>query len=194
MKLEIALVSFLTGAAVLATGQSMAAAFYLTQVGTPLSIGTVGVANTVNNYGADAAWAQPAGMVDLKEDTVNVTGLTLLYPEMKFDSSVAEAGGGDGGNAGEAALIPSHFTVKKLSDRTSVGIAITEPRRSPCRAWVSHRPLVTGSMTSWPSVRVSPSPTRFLKRTWPSTSQAQHLMARSKWRTWMTGAISRSWD
>ena len=105
----------------------MAAGFYLTQVGTPMSIGTVGVANTVNNYGADAAWAQPAGMVNLKEDTVGVTGLTLLYPEMKFDSSVAEAGGGDGGNAGEAAIIPSQFMVKKLSDRTSVGLAITAP-------------------------------------------------------------------
>ena len=127
MKPANALTAFLTGAALLATGQSMAAAFYLTQVGTPLSIGTVGVANTVNNWGADAAWAQPAGMVDLKEDTVNVTGLTLLYPEMNFDSSIAEAGGGDGGNAGDPAIIPSHFTVKKLSDRTSVGIAITAP-------------------------------------------------------------------
>ena len=127
MRLDIALTAFLTGAALLATGQSMAAAFYLTQVGTPLSIGTVGVANTVNNWGADAAWAQPAGMVDLKEDTVNVTGLTLLAPVMEFDSSIAGAGGGDGGNAGDPAIIPSHFTVKKLSDRTSVGIAITAP-------------------------------------------------------------------
>ena len=120
MRLDIALATFLAGAALLATGQSMAAAFYLTQVGTPMSIGTVGVANTVNNYGADTAWAQPAGMVDLKEDTVNVAGLTLLYPEMQFDSSIAGAGGGDGGNAGTPAIIPSHFTVKKLSDRTSV--------------------------------------------------------------------------
>ena len=94
MKLDIALVSILSGAALLVTEQSMAAAFYLTQVGTPLSIGTVGVANTVNNWCADAAWAQPAGMVDLKENTVNVTGLTLLYPEMEFDSSIAEAGEG----------------------------------------------------------------------------------------------------
>ena len=127
MKPANTLTAFLTGAALLATGQSMAAAFYLTQVGTPMSIGTVGVANTVNTWGADSAWAQPAGMVELKEDTVGVTGLTLLYPEMKFDSSVAEAGGSDGGNAGEAAIIPSQFMVKKLSDRTSVGIAITAP-------------------------------------------------------------------
>ena len=127
MRLDIALAAFLAGTALLATGQGMAAGFYLSQVGTPMSIGTVGVANTVNTWGADAAWAQPAGMVDLKEDTVGVTGLTVLYPEMQFDSSVAEAGGSDGGNAGEAAIIPSQFMVKRLSDRTSVGLAITAP-------------------------------------------------------------------
>jgi long-chain fatty acid transport protein len=119
--------AFLAGAALLAAGQSMAAGFYLTQIGTPLSIGTVGVTNTANTWGADAAWAQPAGMVYLKEDTVGVTGLTLLVPEMKFDSSVADAGGRDGGNAGEIAPIPSQFVVKKLSDRTSIGFAITAP-------------------------------------------------------------------
>ena len=127
MKPGIALVTLLAGIALLAAEQTMAAGFYLTQVGTPMSIGTVGVSNTVNTWGADAAWAQPAGMVNLKEDTVNVTGLTLLVPDMKFDSSIAEAGGSDGGNAGDLAIIPSHFTVKRLSDRTSVGIAITAP-------------------------------------------------------------------
>ena len=74
MRLDVALTAFLAGVAMLAAEQTMAAAFYLTQVGTPLSIGTVGVANTVNNWGADASWAQPAGMVDLKEDTVHVQG------------------------------------------------------------------------------------------------------------------------
>ena len=127
IKPDIARAAFLAGVTLLAAGQSMAAGFYLTQVGTPMSIGTVGVANTVNTWGADAAWAQPAGMVNLKDDTVGVTGLTVLYPEMKFDSSVADAGGSDGGNAGEAAIIPSQFMVKRLSDRTSVGLAITAP-------------------------------------------------------------------
>ena len=74
--------ALLATAALLATGQSMAAGFYLTQVGTPMSIGTVGVTNTTNTWGADAAWAQPAGMVYLEEDTVGVTGLSLLGPEM----------------------------------------------------------------------------------------------------------------
>ncbi|MGI9289803.1 MAG: OmpP1/FadL family transporter, partial [Gammaproteobacteria bacterium] len=118
---------FLTGTALLTSGQAIAAGFYLVQMGTPLSIGTVGVTNTVNNWGADSAWSQPAGMVDLEEDSVGVAGLTLLVPKMEFDSSVAEAGGSDGGNAGEIAAIPSGLLVKRLSDKTSVGLAITAP-------------------------------------------------------------------
>ena len=51
IKPDIALASCLTGVALLATGQSMAAGFYLTQVGTPMSIGTVGVTNTTNTWG-----------------------------------------------------------------------------------------------------------------------------------------------
>ena len=117
----------LAAVVMLAAEQSMAAGFYLTQIGTPMSIGTVGVTNTVNTWGPDSAWAQPAGMVNLKEDRVGVTGLTLLAPKIEFDSSVADAGGSDGGNAGELAAIPSQFLVQKLSDRTSVGLAITAP-------------------------------------------------------------------
>ena len=115
------------GAVLLATGESMAAGFYLTQVGTPMSIGSVGVTNTVNTWGADAAWTQPAGMVNLKEDSVGVTGLSVLLTKMEFDSSVAEAGGSDGGNAGDPVAIPSQFLVQRLSDQTSVGLAITAP-------------------------------------------------------------------
>jgi long-chain fatty acid transport protein len=127
MRTDFALTVFLAGATLLATGSGMAAGFYMTNIGTPLSIGTVGVTNTANNWGADAAWAQPAGMVDLEEDTVGVTGVTILIPSMKFDSSVSEAGGSDGDNAGDMAIIPSQFVVKKLSDQTSVGLAITAP-------------------------------------------------------------------
>jgi hypothetical protein len=49
---HIAQSTSLAGAALLAAGQGMAAGFYLTQMGTPLSIGTVGVANTANTWGA----------------------------------------------------------------------------------------------------------------------------------------------
>ena len=119
--------AFLAAVVMLAAEPSMAAGFYLTQVGTPMSIGTVGVTNAVNTWGPDAAWSQPAGMVNLKEDNVGVTGLSLLAPKMEFDSSVAEAGGNDGNNAGEIVVIPSQFLVTKVTDRTSVGLAITAP-------------------------------------------------------------------
>ena len=128
MQMRKSLVSLMAGAAMLGvTPHGMAAGFYLTQLGTPLSIGTVGVVNSVNSWGADSAWAQPAGMVNLRQDTVHTSGASLLGGKVEFDSSIAQAGGSDGGNASEIAVIPSHFTVKRLNDRTSVGVAITAP-------------------------------------------------------------------
>lgn len=115
------------GAVLLASGETMAAGFYLTQVGTPMSIGSVGVTNTVNTWGADSAWSQPAGMVNMKEDSLGVTGISVLLAKIEFDSSVAEAGGSDGGNAGDPVAIPSQFLVQRLSDQTSIGLAITAP-------------------------------------------------------------------
>lgn len=115
------------GAALLLAGQSNAAGFYLTQFATPLSIGTVGVTNTLNRVGPDSAWAQPAGMVYLEKDLEMATGVSLLVGDVKFDSSVATGGGSDGGNAADPTVVPSHFMVKKLNDTTSVGLAITAP-------------------------------------------------------------------
>jgi long-subunit fatty acid transport protein len=45
-----------------------AAGFYLSEYGMPASTGTAGVANQTNNFGADAAWSNPAGMTGLSED------------------------------------------------------------------------------------------------------------------------------
>ena len=103
-----------------------AAAFYLSEFGTPGSLGTAGVANTTNTFGADSAFTNPAGMTGLKQDTI-LGGMQLLIPDIKFDSSIAEAGGKDGGNAGNVAAIPSFFAVKMLDDRTRIGFSITGP-------------------------------------------------------------------
>jgi long-chain fatty acid transport protein len=99
-----------------------AAGFYLSEVGTPYSSGTAGVANPTNIVGADASWSNPAGMTELKEDQF-MAGFQLVLPSMEFDSSIATAGGSDGGNAGIVAPIPSFFYVKKYSDRLSLGIS-----------------------------------------------------------------------
>lgn len=103
-----------------------AAGFYLSEVGTPGSLGTAGTANVTNTYTADASWANPAGMTGVKQDEI-LTGMQLLLPKMEFDSSIAEAGGSDGGNAGVAAAIPSFFMVKKLSDDARFGFSVVAP-------------------------------------------------------------------
>jgi long-subunit fatty acid transport protein len=63
------------------THQCMASGFYLSEVGTPGSLGTAGVANPVNNYTADSSWTNPAGMTGVQEDQI-MAGLTLLLPKV----------------------------------------------------------------------------------------------------------------
>lgn len=110
----------------LMTPVTWAAAFYISEIGTPGSLGTAGVANTTNNFGPDSAFTNPAGMTGLDED-VAVAGFQLVIPKMEFDSSVAEAGGSDGDNAGSVAAIPSFFAVKKMNDKTRLGFSVTAP-------------------------------------------------------------------
>ena len=105
---------------------SFAGGFYLPEVGSPGSVGTAGVANVVNNFGTDSALTNPAGMTGLKRDQVLV-GNQALIPYQKFDSSVAEAGGDDGGNAGVLAVIPGFYAVKTLGDRFRAGFSVAGP-------------------------------------------------------------------
>jgi long-chain fatty acid transport protein len=118
--------AFLAGLSLLFTPGVHAAAFYISEIGTPGSLGTAGVANTTNTFGADSAFTNPAGMTGLDKDTI-VAGFQVVIPKMEFDPSIAEAGGSDGGNAGNAAAIPSFFAVKKLNERTRLGFSVTAP-------------------------------------------------------------------
>jgi long-chain fatty acid transport protein len=116
--------AFLAAASVLVAPQTASAAgFYLSEVGTPGSLGTAGVANPTNTFGPDSAWTNPAGMTGLQKDTIT-GGLQLIIPKIEFDSSVATSGGGDGGNAGSALPVPSFFYVNKLSDRLRLGFSV----------------------------------------------------------------------
>lgn len=119
--------AFLAAASVLVAPQTVSAAgFYLSEVGTPHSLGTAGVANPTNVLGADSSWTNPAGMTGL-DSTQMLAGGQVVLPEMKFDSSIATRGGGDGGNAGEVAVIPSYFYVNKFSDDLRLGFSVTAP-------------------------------------------------------------------
>ena len=106
---------------------AQSAGFYISEIGTPGSLGTAGVANTTNTFSADASWTNPAGMTGVQQDEI-LAGFQLLAPKIEFDSSVAEKGGKDGGNAGNLAAIPSFFMVKKFSDRLSMGFSLVAPQ------------------------------------------------------------------
>ncbi len=110
----------------LAAQQCLAAGFYISEVGTPGSLGTAGVANPVNTFTADSSWTNPAGMTGLQGDRV-LGGVTLLVPKIEFEASFAGAGGSNGGNAGDLTAIPSLFYVKKISDRSRFGLSTVVP-------------------------------------------------------------------
>ena len=64
----------------LAAPTAYAGGFYLSQVGTPSSVGTAGAANVTNRWGADAAFTNPAGMTGL-EGNVVFSGTAAPHPQ-----------------------------------------------------------------------------------------------------------------
>ncbi len=104
----------------------LAGGFYIQELGTPISIGTAGTARTTNNYAPEAAFGNPAGMTGITKDTI-LLGSQVLLPNIKFDSDIATAGGSDGGNAGNVAIIPSFFAVKPISDQARLGFSVVAP-------------------------------------------------------------------
>ena len=102
---------------------SQAAGFYLTEFGTPASLGTAGVANSTNTFSADTSWANPAAMTYLKDEQM-LAGLQVILPKIEFSIDSAGTTGGDGGNAGEIAPVPSFFYVRPLSDQWRLGFSV----------------------------------------------------------------------
>jgi long-chain fatty acid transport protein len=86
-------------------------------------VGTAGVANVTNVDDASSAFTNPAGMTALEADEAEV-GMEVLIPVNKFDSDIATAGGDDGGNAGNPAVIPGLFVVKGLNENLKLGFSI----------------------------------------------------------------------
>ena len=103
-----------------------AGALYITQIATPGSVGTAGVSNVVNDVDASSVFTNPAGMTGLTKDEILV-GSQLVIPVNRFDSSIAEAGGSDGGNSGVVSPIPAFYGVKVLSDKWRVGFSLVAP-------------------------------------------------------------------
>ena len=103
---------------------TFAAAFYISEVASPATVGTAGVFNVVNTVEPSSAFTNPAGMTGLKEDA-KLGGLQLIIAENRFNSSIATGGGSDGGNAGENVVVPGFFWVKGLNDQWKFGLSVT---------------------------------------------------------------------
>ncbi len=116
----------LIAAMAVTTPAAHAGGIYLSEIGSPNSLGTAASGNVTNRDIADSAWTNPAGMTGLDESQM-LTGLQVLVPKTEFESTVAEAGGGDGGNAGQVAAIPSFFYVKPLNDKWRFGLSMVAP-------------------------------------------------------------------
>jgi long-chain fatty acid transport protein len=124
--LKALLYAFIGGCIMLLSQLAFAAGFYVPELASPGSLGTAGVYNVINNTGADSAYTNPAGMTGLKNDQA-LFGSQMVLPEARFDSSIAEGGGSDGGNAGVAAPVPGVYAVKVLSDDLRLGISLAAP-------------------------------------------------------------------
>lgn len=120
---EWSLTAFLVTIFLLCSQNALAGGFYLPEIATPGSVGTAGVANVTNVDDASSAFTNPAGMTALEADEV-VAGMEVLIPVNKFDSDIATAGGSDGGNAGNPAVIPGLFVVKGLNENLKLGFSI----------------------------------------------------------------------
>lgn len=114
------------------SGTAIGAGFYLPELGSPASLGTAGVANVTNNYGADASITNPAGMTGVDRQTI-MTGLQFAVPKIEFDVKGVQTNvgrpvtGDDGGNAGLVTPIPSFFYVTPVSDDVRFGFSLTGP-------------------------------------------------------------------
>ena len=118
--------NFLILSVILFCSSVHAGGLYISEVTSPATVGTAGVANVVNNFEASAALTNPAGMMGLEKDE-SLLGLQLLVAEIKFDSDIATGGGKDGGNAGEPALIPGYFLVRTVNENWKFGFSVSGP-------------------------------------------------------------------
>jgi len=100
-----------------------AGGFYLPEIATPGSIGTAGAVNPTNIIDSSSAITNPAGMVHLTEENARMLDSQLMVPYVTFDSDIAAAGGSDGGNAGDAAMVPGISFAHKIDEKQSVGIS-----------------------------------------------------------------------
>src|ERR1035437_5322327 len=85
---------------------------------------------SAKGYDASTAWSNPAAMVRLDSNEIDL-GVNGLFPTVEFSGQNLLGGsplpGSSGGNAGQAALVPSLEAVWSVSHDLKLGLSVEEP-------------------------------------------------------------------
>lgn len=128
-------VSILTSvAAVLFSGYTAAseAAFFQLAENSPAGLGNAFAGGAAIAEDASTVWYNPAGLTRLPGSQLVVGGHSIM-PSTKFSKTGASTAlgstitGGDGGDAGESALIPNIYYSHQINDRLTFGIGVNAP-------------------------------------------------------------------
>lgn len=114
----------------LATADGRAAGFAVA-VQTASALGTANAGVTASADDAGTAWFNPAGMARFKRSEF-AQALHIDMPSLKFSNdgsqpALGQSLGGDGGQAGNLALIPPLYAIGRLDDRVNVGLTVNAP-------------------------------------------------------------------
>ncbi len=115
------------------SGSTLAAFFQLAE-NSPAGLGNAFAGGAAIAEDASTVWYNPAGLTRL-EGRQFLAGGHLIFPSTKFDnqgSSVSAAFGGgmlvgDGGDAGESALVPNAYYTRPIDDVLTFGVGVNVP-------------------------------------------------------------------
>ena len=111
------------------------AAFFQLAENSPAGLGNAFAGGAAIAEDASTVWYNPAGLTRLKGNQL-VAGGHLIFPSTKFDNEGstitgllggAPLTGGDGGDAGEDALVPNVYYAQPIDDDLTVGIGLNTP-------------------------------------------------------------------
>jgi long-chain fatty acid transport protein len=80
--------------------------------------------NPADTVTPESVWLNPAGMTSMAKPTAQAKA-GVVVPIMKFDADVATAGGSNGGDAGNAAVLPDLAYVRPLGGNWWAGLSVT---------------------------------------------------------------------
>ena len=143
-----------------ASAQDAAASGFMVRENSAESLATAYGGNGSRADEASTVFNNPAGMMHLKGDEVQL-GAAVVFPSIRFDGSATVFGsaipGNNGGNGGQIAGIPHLYGVFTINDRLKAGLAITAPFGNT----INYNPLFSGRhlavKTAAISVDINPS-------------------------------------